>query len=121
MNKELKSLFERQKIFQSILNDDDPNEYPRDDVQLFSTSTLLAVEEIGELLKADKRWRSFRGDKFDSINKSEEMADIFIVFMNILMYSGMSIDDLMDAVSEKIDINMSRVIKSDIVKDSDRS
>ena len=103
-------LYGRQKEFQSILNKDNKEkDYPRDDVNNYSANTLLLVEEIGELLKEDKRWRTFRGLNYDKKSKKKELADMFIVFLNICMFSDVSMIELIQAVDDKIDVNMSRV------------
>ena len=121
MSDKLNSLFERQAIFQSLINEDDySGDYPRDDVENYSANALLMVEDIGELLKTDKRWRTFRGGNHDEVNKSSEIADIAIVLTNICLYSGMTADDLVKAMSDKIDVNMMRLIEEGLVKDKDR-
>lgn len=114
----LETLFNRQIIFQSIINDDNPDDYPCDDVQRYSANTLLMVEELGELLKEDKRWRTFRGEDYDEKNKEEELADIFIVFMNLCLFSQVDAETLIGAVENKMHKNMKRAM--DFVKDSER-
>lgn len=111
-------LFDKQIIFQSIINDDNPNDYPCDDVQLYSANALLMVEELGELLKEDKRWRTFRGEDYNEENKEAELADIFIVFMNLCLFSQVDSKTLIKAVESKMDKNMKRAMN--FVKDSER-
>ena len=69
------------------------------------------MSEIGEVLEADKRWKSFRNDKYDKDAKADEIADCFIVLMNIAMFSGMSASELYDTISAKIDIVSERIQK----------
>ena len=114
----LEVLFNKQIIFQSIINDDNPNDYPCDDVQRYSANALLMVEELGELLKEDKRWRTFRGEDYNEKNKEAELADIFIVFMNLCLFSQVDSETLINAVENKMDKNMRRAMN--FVKDSER-
>lgn len=76
---------------------------PSDDVGLASYHVQQLVSEIGELLEADKRWKSHRNEKCDSIGKIEEIADCFIVLMNIAMFSGFDGLLLEDAIARKLD------------------
>lgn len=103
---EMERAFEAQKMFQRRLNGsnaigDDPEEFSQQIVQL--------VEELGELLQADKRWREYRGDKFNEIEKEKELADVFIVAMNLAIFSGVSYEKLVGAIKEKIGINFERI------------
>ena len=60
---------------------------PVDDVGLASYHVQQLMSEIGEVLDADKRWKSHRNDKYDKNAKLEELADCFVVLMNIAMFS----------------------------------
>ena len=60
------------------------------------------MSEIGEVLDADKRWKNFRNQKYDENAKLEEIADCFIVLMNIAMFSGFDGNRLYDAIEKKI-------------------
>lgn len=82
---------------------------PSDNVNLMSYHVQQLISEIGEILDADKRWKNFRNEKHDQKNKEEEIADCFIVLMNIAMYSGMSGYDLSAAIKEKLDKVSSRI------------
>jgi NTP pyrophosphatase (non-canonical NTP hydrolase) len=66
------------------------------------------VEEIGELAKSDKRWRKERTTS--SGDKLEEIADVFIVAMNLAIFSGYSYDDITLAISDKIKKNEARLL-----------
>ena len=82
---------------------------PIDDVSLSSYHIQQLISEIGEVLEADKRWKSHRNDKYDKDNKLEEIADCFIVLMNVAMFSGFDGDDLTDMIEKKLDIVSKRV------------
>ena len=71
---------------------------PVDDVGLASYHVQQLMSEIGEVLDADKRWKSHRNDKYDKNAKLEELADCFVVLMNIAMFSGFDGDDLANAI-----------------------
>ena len=75
---------------------------PVDDTKLMSYHIQQLISEIGEVLEADKRWKNFRNRKYDKNGKLEEIADCFIVLMNIAMFSGFSGDELSDAIVKKL-------------------
>lgn len=60
------------------------------------------MSEIGEVLDADKRWKNFRNQKYDKDAKLEEIADCFIVLMNIAMFSEFSGFELAKAIDKKL-------------------
>lgn len=76
---------------------------PVDDVRLASYHVQHLVSEIGEVLDADKRWKNFRNEKYDKDAKIEELADCFIVLMNVAMYSGINGREMTEAIKEKLD------------------
>lgn len=75
---------------------------PVDDVKLMSYHIQQLMSEIGEVLDADKRWKNFRNQKYDENAKLEEIADCFIVMMNIAMFSGFDGSQLLEAIEEKL-------------------
>lgn len=75
---------------------------PVDDVKLMSYHVQQLVSEIGEVLNADKRWKNFRNERYDESEKLEEIADCFIVLMNVAMFSGFDGYDLTKAIEEKL-------------------
>ena len=77
-------------------------ELPIDDPKLFSYHVQQLMSEIGELLDADKRWKNFRNGKYDKDSKLEEIADCFIVLINICLFSGVSYIELINKVIDKI-------------------
>lgn len=89
---------------------------PIDDVQLCSYHIQQLMSEVGEVLDADKRWKNFRNEKYDKEAKAEEIADCFIVLLNIAMFSGIGSKQLDDMVCNKI-----KKVKERIEKDSERA
>lgn len=75
---------------------------PVDDVKLMSYHIQQLMSEIGEVLDADKRWKNFRNQKYDENAKLEEIADCFIVMMNIAMFSGFDGPQLVEAIEKKL-------------------
>ena len=63
------------------------------------------VEELGEVMKADKRWKTHRNDRFEFDEKLDEIADVFITVMNIAIFSGISGDQLVNEIVAKIQEN----------------
>lgn len=105
------SLFNRQKANQSkmlqdgmydIFKSEGTTTIPVDDVKLMSYHIQQLMSEIGEVLDADKRWKNFRNQKYDENAKLEEIADCFIVMMNIAMFSGFDGSQLAEAIEEKL-------------------
>lgn len=92
------------------------NILPIDDVQLCSYHIQQLMSEVGEVLDADKRWKNFRNEKYDKEAKAEEIADCFIVLLNIAMFSGIDSKQLDDMVCNKI-----KKVKERIEKDSERA
>lgn len=82
---------------------------PVDRPMLASYHVQQLVSEIGEVLDADKRWKNFRNEKYDKDAKAEELADCFIVLINICMFSGLSGEDMEQAISSKIDKVSARI------------
>lgn len=104
-------LFNKQKANQSKMLEDglydmfkskDTHSIPVDDVKLMSYHVQQLMSEIGEILGADKRWKNFRNTKYDENNKLEEIADCFIVLMNVAMFSGFDGSQLADAINKKL-------------------
>lgn len=112
------SLYDRQVSLQSRMADNGMYEgidpylvIPQDIPSLASYHVQQLVSEIGEVLEADKRWKNFRNDKYDPDAKLDEIADCFIVLMNIAMFSGFNSSDVYDAIVMKqniVDIRINR-------------
>ena len=82
---------------------------PFDDPRFASYHVQQLISEIGEVLDADKRWKSFRNEKYDTEHKLEEIADCFIVLMNIAIFSGASEEDMYEAIRKKLEIVRERI------------
>lgn len=113
-----KELFDKQLVNQDkMLHDGKYNDYkldttitvPVDDIKLASYHVQQLMSEIGEVLDADKRWKNFRNNKYDRDAKVEELADCFIVLMNIAMFSGVDAKEFADAINQKLDIVSERI------------
>lgn len=111
-------LFDSQKENQNILikkgsyngfASKDVVSVPVDDPRLCSYHVQQLVSEIGEVLESDKRWKNFRNDRFDKNAKLDEIADCFIVMMNVAMYSGFSGDEVAEAIKKKIGVVNQRI------------
>ena len=124
MSKGLDELFERQGEIQremfkqgmyagfvsdSVSDDIVISGLPVDLPTLSSYHIQHLISEIGEVLDADKRWKNFRADKYDKDAKVEELADCFIVLMNICMYSDINAGELELAIIDKLETVKNRV------------
>lgn len=114
----LQQLFDTQLVTQDKLigkgvydryKDEHTVTVPVDDVGLASYHIQQLMSEIGEVLDADKRWKSHRNDKCDKQAKLEELADCFVVLMNVAMFSGFDGNDLANAVEQKLGIVSDRL------------
>ena len=85
---------------------------PADDAKLMSYHVQQLISEIGEVLEADKRWKNFRNRKYDKEGKLEEIADCFIVLMNIAMFSDFSAGELSEAIVDKLSKVQARLFES---------
>jgi NTP pyrophosphatase (non-canonical NTP hydrolase) len=104
---ELRNIFESQVLFQESLICD--KKLPADVPNEYQKSVTLLIEELGELLKTDKRWKSLRKNIYDRDEKLNEYADVFITVLNIAIYSGFTKDEIVQAVLDKIQINFGRL------------
>lgn len=84
---------------------------PADDIRLASYHIQHLMSEVGEVLDADKRWKNFRNEKYDKSAKLEEIADCFIVLMNVSMFSGIDGRELSKAIKKKLDKVSKRIEK----------
>lgn len=105
------NLFNRQKANQTKMlengmynafKSEGTKDIPVDDVKLASYHILQLMSEVGEILDADKRWKNFRNQKYDENAKLEEIADCFIVMMNVAMFSGFDGAQLAEAIKRKM-------------------
>lgn len=116
----LQQLFQKQLENQVLLlkagkydrwKSDGTDSVPVDDVGLASYHIQQLMSEIGEVLDADKRWKSHRNEEYNKEAKLEELADCFIVLMNIAMFSGFDGQELADAIQAKLDVVKERISK----------
>lgn len=102
-------LYKEQKKFQEKVTGINYFDLPDDNVQWASYHMLALMEETGELLKSDKRWKTHRNEHYNTENKKEEIADCIITLMNVAMFSGMSSNDILQAVEDKIKQNFEKL------------
>jgi hypothetical protein len=98
----LSSLFEAQSAYQKKITGLDT---PIDSLANYSYHVQAMVEEFGELMKADKRWKTHRNTAYDPLNKLEEISDMFVTIINLALYSGFGYQEVGQAVLEKIEEN----------------
>ena len=67
------------------------------------------VEEMGEVMKADKRWKTHRNFRYEKEEKLDEIADVFITAMNMAIHSGFTAEQMEEAISSKIKENYARL------------
>lgn len=117
-NGSLRSFYNIQKHFQEKVikkygydgvSSEDLQMLPVDNVQAAKYHMLALMEEVGELVKSDKRWKNFRNTHYDKDNKLEEISDCFITLLNVCLYSGISDEELIDAIFKKMMHNNERV------------
>lgn len=85
---------------------------PIDSPSLSSYHIQHLMSEIGEVLDADKRWKNFRNEKYDKDAKVDELADCFIVLMNICMFSDIDANEFEAAVLSKLETVKNRIEQS---------
>ena len=82
---------------------------PGDNLAEFSYHVQAMVEEMGEVMKADKRWKTHRNSRYEVEEKLDELADVFITAINLSIHSGFSADDIEKAIESKIKENYERL------------
>lgn len=87
------------------------SEIPYNNVKLFSYHMQAMISELGEVLEADKRWKSFRNAEYDRKCKLEEIADCFLTMMNVAIFSGYQSYEVEEAICKKVMKNFERVKK----------
>lgn len=109
----LRDLFEKQMNYQiSVLRKTPEKEcfdFPQDNPKWFSYHIQAMIEEMGEVMKADKRWKTHRNTRYEPEEKLDEIADLFITVMNIAMYSNIDAETLGKAVFNKIEENTGKL------------
>lgn len=107
-NNSFKSSYDNQIDFQENIT---RVKCPGDNLKQFSYHIQAMVEELGEVMKADKRWKTHRNERYEKEEKLDEIADVFITAMNIAIHSGFNAEDIEKAISNKIEENYKRLIK----------
>ena len=82
---------------------------PGDNLNQFQYQLAAMIEELGEVVKADKRWKTHRNTRYNVYEKIDEIADVFIVAMNIAIHSGLEAKDVEGAILNKIHENIRRL------------
>ena len=113
-NKTLEECYDEQVKFQKEVvkkygYNVDVKNIPEDNIEVAKYHMLALLEEVGELVKSDKRWKNYRNTNYDKSNKLEELSDCFITLFNVAMYSGISAEELELALTKKMDENMKRI------------
>lgn len=88
---------------------DDSVSWPGDSPRIFSYHVQQLISEIGEVLEADKRWKNFRNDRYEESEKLDELADCFIVLLNMFIFSGFDAKEAYEAISNKLQIVSERI------------
>jgi NTP pyrophosphatase (non-canonical NTP hydrolase) len=104
-NGSFKSLFEAQKKFQSKVTGMGTSFLPTDNIHWFTYHICAMIEELGEVLRADKRWKTHRNATYEPNEKIEEIADVFITAYNLALFSNVDADTLYEAIAYKINEN----------------
>ena len=82
---------------------------PSDHVEWFQYHMTAMMEELGEVLKADKRWKTHRNVTYNTTEKLDELADVFISAINLAMFSGFTYEDMEAAIYSKIIENEGKI------------
>ena len=114
MSRSFVDFFNEQVAFQKEINEKfgygmKVGDIPEDNVEVSKYHMLALMEEAGELVKSDKRWKNYRNTHYDKSNKLEELSDCFITLFNVAMYSGISAEELELALIKKMDENTKRI------------
>jgi hypothetical protein len=79
------AIFAKQALFQCRVTG---MRLPKDDVRWFSYHMQAMMEELGEVLKADKRWKTHRNGYYCPEEKLDELSDVAITLVNMALFSG---------------------------------
>lgn len=101
-----KKAYDNQIHFQEVITG---VQCPGDNITQFSYHIQAMVEELGEVMKADKRWKTHRNQRYEVEEKLDEIADVFITAINISIHSGFTADEIEEAIRKKIDENYQRL------------
>ena len=120
MGDRLSEIFERRESFMERLRElmpDSSPEWPvdlseKENQQHVRDMALRGVEEMFEALQHLKNWKPHRQTEITEFDRSEfleEIVDAFNYFLSILVLTGFSADDLMNAYRKKDEIINSRL------------
>lgn len=98
--------YHKQAHFQKVITG---AKCPGDNLSEFSYHIQAMVEELGEVMKADKRWKTHRNSRYEPAEKLDEIADVFITAMNIAIHSGFEAETIELAIANKIEENYKRL------------
>ena len=113
-NKTLEECYDEQVKFQKEVvkkygYNVDVKNIPEDNIEVAKYHMLALLEEAGELVKSDKRWKNYRNTYYDKQNKLEELSDCIITLFNVAMFSGISGKELAEALETKMNENYNRI------------
>ena len=113
-NKTLEECYDEQVKFQKEVAKKygynvDVKNIPEDNIEVAKYHILALLEEAGELVKSDKRWKNYRNTYYDKQNKLEELSDCIITLFNVAMFSGISGKELAEALETKMNENYNRI------------
>lgn len=113
-NKTLEECYDEQVKFQKEVvkkygYNVDVKNIPEDNIEVAKYHMLALLEEAGELVKSDKRWKNYRNTCYDKQNKLEELSDCIITLFNVAMFSGISGKELAEALETKMNENYNRI------------
>lgn len=113
-NKTLEECYDEQVKFQKEVAKKygynvDVKNIPEDNIEVAKYHMLALLEEAGELVKSDKRWKNYRNTYYDKQNKLEELSDCIITLFNVAMFSGISGKELAEALETKMNENYNRI------------
>lgn len=103
------SQFNSNSILPPDFSDKQVEYLPIDNIEWFKYHCLSMVEELGEVLQSDKRWKIHRNQKYIKGEKLDELADIFLTFCNMAIYSGFSSQELYKSILNKVQMNHKRI------------
>ena len=102
---DMKEYFLYQKQLQNLMFG---HNLPNDSVEDFKYSVLGLVGELGEVLEADKRWKTVRNFKYDREQKLDELVDCMAFMINMILFSGINEEEFAEAFKEKFTRNVAR-------------
>ena len=104
-----KVIYDLQTKFQEMITG--KTNLPQDSIADFSYHIQAIVEELGEVMKSDKRWKNYRNQQYDPQNKLEEICDVYITLLNVAIFSGFTSEELVKNIFDKIEKNNERFKK----------